>query len=172
MSQKEMSRPGSSTTEQAKEQAQHVADQAQDKASKVADEAQVRLREQVDQRSTDLGQQMTVTAKALRSSGNQLSQEGNPAVARAATKAADQAEHFGQYLRTADSDRILADVEQFGRENPWAVIAGGIVAGIVAARFLKASSGRRYDTVYRSPGYESAGYRSPGYTYAGEGPVR
>jgi ElaB/YqjD/DUF883 family membrane-anchored ribosome-binding protein len=157
MSQTEMSPPGSSTSDQAKQQAQQVAERAQETAGKVADQAQMRVRDQIDQRSTDLGQQISATAKALRTSSSQLSQQGNTTVAQATDRAADQADQLGQYLRTADANRILGDAEQFGRENPWVVIAGGLVAGIAAARFLKASSRRRYETAYRPDAYAHGG---------------
>jgi len=39
---------------------------------------------------------------------------------------------------------MLHDVEDFGRQRPWAVLAGGLALGVVAARFLKASSRTRY----------------------------
>ena len=40
-------------------------------------------------------------------------------------------------------ERILRDVEDFGRRQPLAVMFGGLAAGFVASRFLKASSTRR-----------------------------
>lgn len=42
-----------------------------------------------------------------------------------------------------DSDTILSEAEDFARSKPWAVLAGGVALGIVAARFLKASSADR-----------------------------
>jgi hypothetical protein len=52
---------------------------------------------------------------------------------------------LGSYLERSDGDTILRDVEDFGRRQPWAVIAGGVVLGFAASRFLKASSSRRYE---------------------------
>ncbi|HEU4657504.1 MAG TPA: hypothetical protein VFR97_08265, partial [Capillimicrobium sp.] len=53
-------------------------------------------------------------------------------------------------------DRILSDVERVARDNPWAVIAGGVVLGFAASRFLKASSRKRFESSsefdrYRTP---------------------
>ena len=42
-------------------------------------------------------------------------------------------------------DRILADLEDFGRRQPLAVMGLGVVAGFVASRFIKASSRERYE---------------------------
>ncbi|HET9592179.1 MAG TPA: hypothetical protein VFP17_04615, partial [Solirubrobacterales bacterium] len=58
--------------------------------------------------------------------------------------AAEQTERVGSYLKEKGPDEMLHDVEDFGRERPWAVLAGGLALGVVAARFLKASSRSRY----------------------------
>jgi hypothetical protein len=104
----------------------------------------VRMREQVDQRSTQAGEQVSVTAEALRSTSRQLRDQGQDAQAQAAEKAADHAERLGGYLSESSADRILSDVEDFARRQPLAVIGLGIAAGFMASRFLKASSRERY----------------------------
>jgi hypothetical protein len=136
----EMSGDEPSATEQAKEQVQQVAERAQD----LAGDVQVKLREQADTRSTQIGAQVAATALALRSGADELYRQGNDSAGEAAHRAAAQAERLGSYLQASDSDRLLADVEDFARQNPWAVVIGGVVAGAAAARFLKASSTRRY----------------------------
>jgi hypothetical protein len=132
--------PGeSSTTDQAKEKAQEAAGQAKDKARS-------QLRSQVDQRSTDAGQRVGGVASDVRAVGDSLRQQGKDQPAKLAHQAADRAERLGSYLRESDADRILGDVEDFGRRQPWAVIAGGVALGLVASRFLKASSIERYES--------------------------
>ena len=81
----------------------------------------------------------------MRSVSEQLREQGKDQPAKLAEQAADRAERLGGYLRDNDADRILGDVEDFGRRQPWAVIAGGVAVGFLASRFLKASSTRRYD---------------------------
>jgi hypothetical protein len=131
----------SSAVEQAKVQVQEVAQRAQDAAG----QAQLKMRDQIDQRSTQAGEQVAATAQALRAGAEELVRQGNQSAADAAQRAARQAERLGSYLQDADANRILADVEDVARRNPWAVVAGGVVAGAAAARFLKASSTRRYE---------------------------
>jgi hypothetical protein len=46
-------------------------------------------------------------------------------------------------LKDADSNKMLRDLEDFGRRQPAALAAGGVVLGLLAARFLKASSAQR-----------------------------
>jgi hypothetical protein len=129
----------SSTAQQAKERAQETAQQA-------AGQAKGRVRDQVDQRSTDAGQRVSGAAQDVRSVGDELRRQGKDQPAKLADQAAHHAERLGDYLTRSDGDTILRDVEDFGRRQPWAVIAGGLALGFAASRFLKASSGRRYDS--------------------------
>jgi hypothetical protein len=128
------------------EQAQEVAHQAREKTQQTTDEARNRLRVEVDQRSTQAGERLSSSGSDLRSVGEELRKQGKDAPARYADQAAEQIERAGGYLTRSDGDRILRDVEDFGRCRPLAVLAGGMMLGIVAARFLKASSSRRYQS--------------------------
>ena len=132
-----------STAEQAKQK-------AQDTAQKAAGQARGRLRDQVDQRSTQAGEQATSTASDIRSVADQLREQGKDQPAKIATQAADRVEQIGDYLKRADGDSILNDVEGFGRKQPWAVMFGGLAAGFLASRFLKASSSRRFESSYET----------------------
>jgi hypothetical protein len=131
-------------TDQAKAKAQDAAGQAKEKAQEAGQKASDRARSEVDRRSTEAGEQVTSTASDLRSVGEKLREEGKDTPARLAEQAADRTEQVGNYLRDSDADRILGDVEDFARRQPWAVVAGGLVLGFAASRFLKASSSERY----------------------------
>jgi hypothetical protein len=128
-------------------------DQAKEKAQEAAGEAKGRVREQVDERSTEAGKQVSSTAGDLRSVGEELRKQGKDTPAKLAEQAADRTERLGSYLTDSDADRILGDVEDFARRQPWAVVAGGLALGFVASRFLKASSSQRYQqrTAQRQP---------------------
>ena len=129
---------------EAQEKAQEVASEAQEKARDAAGKAQEGLRQQVDQRSTQAGEQVTGHAQDLRSVGEELRKQGKDTPAKLADRAAEQTEKVGSYLTEKGPDEMLHDVEDFGRQRPWAVLAGGMALGVVAARFLKASSRDRY----------------------------
>jgi gas vesicle protein len=142
-----------------------VTDQAKEKAQEAAGEAKGRVREQVDQRSTEAGEKVSSTAGDLRSVSQQLREQGQEAPAKLAEQAAERTERLGSYLTESDADRILSDVEDYARKQPWAVVAGGLVLGFAASRFLKASSSQRYQqrsSVQRDPATRSlpsqAGY--------------
>jgi ElaB/YqjD/DUF883 family membrane-anchored ribosome-binding protein len=130
----------SSTAEQAKQQAEQVKQQAQQAGGQAKD----KLREQVDQRSTQVGERVGSTAQDVRSVAEELRKQGKNQPAKLAEQAADRVERVGGYLKESDADRILRDVEDFGRQKPWAVALGGLALGFAASRFLKASSSQRY----------------------------
>ena len=140
----------SSGTEQAKEKAQEKAQQAKGQAAS-------RVRDQVDQRSTQAGEQVSTTASDIRSVADQLREQGKDQPAKLAEQAAQRAETLGDYLQRSDGDTILSDLEDFGRKQPWAVIAGGVALGFAASRFLKASSTRRYESSPRNTRSLTAG---------------
>jgi hypothetical protein len=135
-------------TDALKEQAGQVTEKAREATGTVQD----RVREQVDSRSTQAGEQVGSVSAAVRNMGDQLRDQGNDLPAQLAHQVADRVDQLGHYLREADADRILRDVEDFGRRQPWVVAAAGLAAGVAAARFIKASGRRRY---------ESSGYDGP-----------
>lgn len=150
-----------------------------DKAQQASGQVGQQVRQQLDTRSTQAGEQLQAVSQALRSSGDDLRSQGNEAPAKLITPLADRAEQLSQYLKTSDADRLLRDVEAYGRRQPWTVVAGGVALGFLASRFVKASSSRRYDSQYpvatrpsSSLNYEPypvAGVRTQGYsdtTYA------
>lgn len=130
--------------DQAQGKVHEAADQAREKASQAKEQGRSLLRDQVEERSSQAGQQLHSTVQDLRTVGEQLRQQGKETPARIADQVADRGEQVAQYLRTTDGERLLRDVEQFARRQPWAVIAGGITLGFVASRFLKSSSSKRY----------------------------
>jgi hypothetical protein len=131
---------------QMQERANEVAGEAGEKVQEAAGTAQDKLREQLDQRSTKAGETVAGTAQDLRTVGEELRKQGKDTPARIADRAAEQTERVSSYLKEANSDRMLSDVEDFGRRQPLAVLAGGLALGIVAARVLKASSHGRYQS--------------------------
>jgi hypothetical protein len=133
-----------STTEQVNDQVRDKVQLAQDKAWGALGQGRSRLRDQIDQRSTQAGEQVQSTAQDVRSMAEQLRGQGKDTPARVAEQVADRAESFGSYLRDADGERLLRDVEDVARRQPWLVAAGGLALGFAASRFLKASSSRRY----------------------------
>jgi ElaB/YqjD/DUF883 family membrane-anchored ribosome-binding protein len=136
---------GDGVKEQAQEKAQQVREQAGEQVRQATGQARDRMRDQVDQRSTQAGEQVNQHASDLRDVAQQLSEQGKDGPAKIAHQAADRVERAGSWLQDSDADRILSDVEDFARSNPWAVAAGGLALGFMASRVLKASSSSRYE---------------------------
>jgi hypothetical protein len=167
----------------------HVSDQTEAAKQKMQDQAveaveQTRgvLRTQVDERSTQAGQQVRTAAETLRQTAGQLRQDGDSQkarYARIADQSADRLDRLGEYLTNADADELLARIEAIGRKRPWLVAGSGLVGGLVAARFLKASSRSRYHVTGRHPGRTAtddwnrlpAGSSDVGHAPAPERPV-
>jgi hypothetical protein len=145
--------------EQAQEKAQEVREQAGEQVRKATGQAQDRARTQIDQRSTQVGEQVNQHAGDLRDVAQQLREQGKEGPAKIADQVAGRVESAGSWMKESDADRILSDVEDFARSNPWAVAAGGLVLGFAASRVLKASSSQRYEQ--RSSTVGTAGQLPP-----------
>ena len=135
--------PGAADQPRAK--TEEVGAQAKEKAQEAGQQARDRVRDEVDRRSTQAGEQAGSTAQALRQASQRLREDGNEPVANGMEQVAQRVESAGSWLREADGDRILRDVEDFGRRNPLAVVAGGVALGFAVSRLLKASSRSRYE---------------------------
>jgi hypothetical protein len=153
------------TSDSTKEQAAEVVDAAKQTAQQhvgdVAEKGRGAVRRQVDQRSTQAGAQASSIAATLRQAASQIRAEGDPQKARLASVAdqgADRLERVGGYLTDADADEILGRVEDVARKQPWLIAGAGLLAGIAAARFMKASGQERY--------YQGRSYQGPRNVYA------
>jgi hypothetical protein len=121
-----------------------VQEKAGEQAKQAAGQARSKARQQLDQRTTEAGERVGGTAQDVRSVAEELRRQGKDKPAEYAEQAAERAERLGSYLKDADGDAMLRDVENFAREKPWAIAAGGLALGFVASRLLKASSSERY----------------------------
>jgi ElaB/YqjD/DUF883 family membrane-anchored ribosome-binding protein len=142
--------------EQAQDAATEVKEQAQQKAEEAKARASDKVRGQLDTRSTAMADQIAPFAQALHKAGDHLVSQGNGSGGNAAHRAGDQVEQLASYLRHSGSDRLLGDIERFARQRPWAAGGIGVVAGFMAARFLKASSESRYTSAQRPYGNDPA----------------
>jgi ElaB/YqjD/DUF883 family membrane-anchored ribosome-binding protein len=144
----------SSTTSRTEGPSQSAPEQVKDKARGVAEEAKgqtrEQLRSQLAQRSTQLGEQTASASSAMRRASSQLREEGNERVAGLVEAVADRGQRLGEYLRDADGDQLLRDVEDFARKQPWLMVGGSALVGFLGSRFMKASSHGRYQ---QSGGY-------------------
>jgi hypothetical protein len=168
--------PSDGAKEKAKQAAGDAKEQAKEQAQQAAGQAKGRVSSEIDRRSTEAGGRVQSQANDLRSVGQQLREQGKEGPAKVADQVAERAERLGGYLERSDGDTLLSDLEDLGRRNPWAVIAGGLVLGIAASRFIKASSSERYERRQQAGAGGPSGTpalpartTSPGYGTAGGG---
>jgi hypothetical protein len=131
--------------------------QVGERAQQAAEGMRGQVSSQVDQRSTEAGERLRAMAGDAHTVGDELRKQGKDQPARLADQAADRVERLGGYLQEADGDRILSDLEGFGRRRPAALVAGGLAVGFLASRFLKASSAQRRGRIASSSGQQPAG---------------
>jgi len=142
--------------------AQNVTEQVTEGAEQAKQNLLEQGRQQMDDRTTTAGQELTGLADVARKVASSLREEGKEPHAKAADTVAEKVELVGIYLKDADSHRMLRDLEDFGRRQPAALAAGGVVLGFLAARFLKASSAQRsFSSTTPSDGFKSWSEQAP-----------
>jgi hypothetical protein len=72
-------------------------------------------------------------------------------LATGADRLAETTERLATNLEGKDLDQIVDEVEQFARRQTALFLGGAFALGLVAARFLKSSSGSRARSMYTSP---------------------
>jgi ElaB/YqjD/DUF883 family membrane-anchored ribosome-binding protein len=146
---------------QASAKVDHATSAAEEKAGDLREKGSARVRDQLDQRSTQAGSEMRSLADALRRSGQQLSSEGNSNTSQLTAQAADRIERLGSYLEQKRGDELMRDIETSARRRPWMLAGIGLLAGVVAGRFVKASSEQRYADYRETSGWPTRSQASP-----------
>jgi hypothetical protein len=104
-----------------------------------------RLREDgrrtIEQRKRSAAARVNGIAEALERTGAQFS-ESEPTLADLASRIAGTVGNLATRLREGSIDDLVDDTRAMARRNPGLFIAGGLIAGFVLARFVKASSQR------------------------------
>lgn len=85
---------------------------------------------------------------SLRESADRFEAEEDPNIAHYARLLADKVETAASYVRERDFKELQSDAMDFTRRHPAMVYGGMFTAGLLLARFLKASGANRAD---RSP---------------------
>jgi hypothetical protein len=123
----------------------------------VRQKAATQLNEQKARATDSLGS----VADAVRQSTRQLRDQQFDTVAQVVERAADQIERLSNHLRDRDLNELVAEAQQFARQQPAMFIGSSFAAGLLAARFIKAS---RPSESYGHRAYVSTG---GGETFAG-----
>jgi len=109
-------------------------------------------------------------AQALHQAGDQMRDQGKDSYAQYVDMAAERVDQFATYLRDQDVSQMMEGVERFARRQPAVFLGSAFLLGVLAARFLKASSpassGSYQGGMYRGQGYPgySTGYYGSSYS--------
>ena len=115
-------------------QASRLIDQVKDKATS-------QMNAQKERATAGLGS----VADAVRQTGRQLRDQQHDGVAQVVESAAAQLERFSNHLRNRSLDELVSDAQRLARQQPAIFVGTSFAAGLVAARFIKASSPGRQE---------------------------
>src|SRR4051794_21884505 len=82
-----------------------------------------------DSFASQIGDQITSVGSALNESGSHLRDEGKGTPAKVVEEVGARADEFGQYLKHNGASQLAGDFNRFGRNNPWAIVAGFAALG-------------------------------------------
>jgi ElaB/YqjD/DUF883 family membrane-anchored ribosome-binding protein len=153
----------SSASETVSEAASAASEQAANVAEQVREKAETQLNSQKERATASLGNM----ASAVRQTSQKLREEHFDGVAQYVERAADQLERFSNHLRERDLTQLADEARQFARQQPALFIGTTFAAGLVAARFIKASSSQRQQDWGSTSGTYGSGTRGYGETDLG-----
>jgi hypothetical protein len=150
---------------QVKEQAKGLASEAKQEVTGMAGQAKQHVQNLVGERKDLAAEQLGSFAGSLRDAAKKLDDGdgGATALGRYAQTAADQVDRVSLYLRDRDLQSFVRDAETFARRHPDVFLGGTFIAGLIFARFFKASDRRRQDDLAED--WQSVGYSERVGTY-------
>src|SRR5689334_4166623 len=132
---------------QAGEQAQDMAKEAVERVKEKAKEAGDKVREQghtfLNEQKERVGSEIQAYSEAARRAAERLENESDTNLSSYVSSAADRLDRLATHVRERDLGELVDDVEEMARRRPEVFYAGMFVAGLVTARFLKASKEKR-----------------------------
>ena len=128
---------------EAAQEARGRADSVKDKVKEQAGEARGRVQAEAE-RGFERGkgrvaERVSSVAHAFRKTGEQLREEDQGDIAGYTDRVAEQVERVSGYLEGKGLRDVMDDVSAFARRQPGLFVGGALVAGLVAARFLRSS---------------------------------
>ncbi len=101
----------------------------------------------VDEQRGGLAASINGIADAVRQIGDNLNRDGENQIAALAggygNNLAEQIERISGYVEDKEFGEIAQDVEKFARRNPALFVGAAFTFGVLAARFLKSSAGKK-----------------------------
>jgi vacuolar-type H+-ATPase subunit H len=129
------------TIDEARDQARNLASEAKEQAAEVAGQAKQHTSTLMTEQKHRAADRLGNFAGALREAAQKLgSDDLGSRAGYYARRAAGQLDSLSSYVRTAELHSFVSDAGQLARRRPEIFIGGAFLTGLLAARFLKASS--------------------------------
>lgn len=163
---------GGEDAEQNKDTAKEVGDRVRQKAGEATEKAKEQGRSFLNDQKERVASEISAYSEAARKAADRLEAESDTNLSGYVSSAADHLDRLGKRIEERSLDGLVDDVEDMARQRPEVFYGGMFVAGLAAARFLKASKRRRRreSTDFSSP-YEprsaSVGTRSEPFSTPG-----
>jgi hypothetical protein len=90
-------------------------------------------------------------ASAIKTAGDELSQHDQSLARKMVKQAGDGLENLARSLSDKQPDELMDAVRDFGRRNPVAFIAGGVLLGLDVGRFIRSSAPAAGSTMSSEP---------------------
>lgn len=129
-------RLGESTREAAGQAKEKVADMTRVITDTVKEEAERLFNEQKEKASSKVGRM----GKSLNQAAHALRAVKADAAAEYVDSTAGKIQGFSEYIEERNLAQVLEDAGELARRNPGLMVGGMFLAGLAAARFLKASA--------------------------------
>jgi hypothetical protein len=147
----------SSRTDKLRQEGSAAADQVKQSSKESLNRINEQVRSTVDQAKQqgeahfDKGKAVTAdevggVAKVLHRTANELDNQDHGEIANYVDLAAERLEGVSSAIRSQDLNGVIAQIENFARQQPAVFLGAAVAAGVFAGRFLKSSAARsRYD---------------------------
>ncbi|TPJ41407.1 hypothetical protein [Mesorhizobium sp. B2-6-5] len=125
--------------ERASELLHDARDELTRKAGDYATEATQVVSDKAQETQRDIASSLAALGGALRAASDHLANNDERTASKFALDAAGGLERLSSSLKQKPFGQVLEDVQSFGRQNPGALLAGSVLAGLALGRFIKAS---------------------------------
>lgn len=129
--------------DEVQQKAGEITRQAKSQAVEISEEAKVQAKSMLEDRKEMAARELGSVAEALRETSASLREQDQRMFAQYSNRVADSVERASSYLESHNLEDLIHDSEDFARRQPELFIGGAFTLGLLAARFLKASSPSR-----------------------------
>lgn len=110
--------------------------------TELSQQATVQAKGQLDAQKEQAAGQLNAIRSALHESSESFRRHDQGGLASTIDTIADRVERVTHSLRDKSIDELLHDVEDYARREPALFLGGGLLVGLLGARFLKAKRPR------------------------------